>query len=86
MTPTWISICASICEGRPLLRRPHGGGSPQPHSNLGKGRRGQLKHMTESPPPMVKGLPIFSTVVLRTINVDPATCPTVMGEVCACPH
>ena len=21
MTPTWISICATICEGRTLLRR-----------------------------------------------------------------
>ena len=37
--------------------------SPQPHSNLGKGRGGQLKHMTETPPPKVKGPPIVSTVV-----------------------
>ena len=27
-----------------------GGRSPQPHSNPGKGRGGQLKHMTETPP------------------------------------
>ena len=27
-----------------------GGRSPHPHSNPGKGRGGQLKHMTETPP------------------------------------
>ena len=27
-----------------------GGRSPQPHSNPGKGKGGQLKHMTETPP------------------------------------
>ena len=62
-----------------------GGRSPQPHSNPGKGRGGQLKHMTENPPPpKVKGPLIFSTVVLRTIKVDPANRPTVMSEVRAC--
>ena len=62
-----------------------GGRSPQPHSNPGKGRGVQLKHMTETPPPpKVKGPPIFSTAVLRTIRVDPATRPTVKGEVRAC--
>ena len=34
-----------------------GGGSPQPHSNPGKGRGGQLKHMTETPPSKGKGAP-----------------------------
>ena len=34
-----------------------GGRSPQPHSNLGKGRGGQLKHMTETPPSKGKGAP-----------------------------
>ena len=61
-----------------------GGGSPRPHSNPGKGRGGQLKHMTEGPPPRVKGPLIFSTVVLQAIKVDPATRPTVMGAVRAC--
>ena len=31
------------------------GRSPQPHSNPGKGRGGQLKHMTETPPSKGKG-------------------------------
>ena len=61
-----------------------GGRLPQPLSNPGKGRGGQLKHMTETPPPELKGPPIFSTFGLRTIRVDPATHPTVMGEVRAC--
>ena len=64
--------------------KPSGGRSPQPHSNPQKGRGGHLRHMTETHPPKVKGPPIFSTVVLRTIRVDPATRPTVMGEVRAC--
>ena len=34
-----------------------GGGSPQPHSNLGKGRGGHLKHMTETPSSKGKGAP-----------------------------
>ena len=33
------------------------GGSPQPHYNPGKGRRGQLKHMTETPPSKGKEAP-----------------------------
>ena len=33
------------------------GRSPQPHSNPGKGRGGQLKHMTETPPSKGKGAP-----------------------------
>ena len=33
-----------------------GGRSPQPHSNPWKGRSEWLKHMTETPPPKVKGL------------------------------
>ena len=33
---------------------------------------------------MVKGPILFSTVVLPTIGVDPATGPTVMGKVLAC--
>ena len=61
-----------------------GGRSPQPYSNPGKGCGAQLKHMTETPPPKGKGPSIVSTVVLRTIRVDPATRLTVMGEVRAC--
>ena len=34
-----------------------GGKSPQPHSNPGKGRGEQLKHMTETPPSKGKGPP-----------------------------
>ena len=33
---------------------------------------------------MVKGPLIVSAVVLRTIRLDRATCPTVMGEVLVC--
>ena len=58
-----------------------GGRSPQPHSNPGKGCGGHLKHMIRTLPRKVKGTPIFSTVVPRTMRVDPATCPAVMGEV-----
>ena len=61
-----------------------GGRSPQPHSNPRNGRGGQLKYLTETPLPKVKGPPIFSTVVLQTIRVDPATRPTVIGGVRAC--
>ena len=61
-----------------------GGRSPQPHSTPGKGHGGHLKHMTEIPSSKGKGPQIFSTVVLRTIRVDLATRPTVMGEVRAC--
>ena len=58
---------------------------PEPHTNHGKGGAGLLKHMTVTlPTPKLKGPLIFFTVVLRTINVDPATRPTVMGEVRAC--
>ena len=34
-----------------------GGRSPQPHSNPGKDRGGQLRHMTETPPSKGKGAP-----------------------------
>ena len=61
-----------------------GGRLPQPHSNPGKGRGWQLKHMTEPPPPKVKGPLMFSTVVLGTIKLNPATRLTVTGEVRAC--
>ena len=60
--------------------------SPQPQSNPGKGGSGQLKHMKGTPPPMVKEPLIVSTAVLRTIRVDPATRPSAMGEVLACPN
>ena len=73
-----------LLRDTPTERSP-GGRLPQPHSNPGKGRDGQLKHLTETPPPpKVKGRPIFSPVVLPTTRVDPATRPTVMGEVRAC--
>ena len=59
--------------------RASGGMSPQPQCNPWKGRGGQRKHMTETPPSKVKGPLIFSIVVLGTIKVDPATRPTVLG-------
>ena len=71
-------------RGETPAEKSPGGRSPQPHSSPIKGRGGHLKHLTETPPPKVKGPPIFSTVVLRTIRVDPATRPTVPGEVRAC--
>ena len=37
--------------------KPQGGRSPQPHSNPGKGKGGQLKHMKETPPAKGKGAP-----------------------------
>ena len=36
MTHTWISIGASICEGRPLLRRLLEGGHLDPTLTLGR--------------------------------------------------
>ena len=36
---------------------PQGGRCPQPHSNPGKGKGGQLKHMKETPPAKGKGAP-----------------------------
>ena len=43
-------------RGTPPERSP-GGRSLQPHSNPGKGRGGQLKHLTETPPSKGKGAP-----------------------------
>ena len=37
--------------------KPQGGRSPVPHSNPGKGKGGQLKHMKETPPAKGKGAP-----------------------------
>ena len=37
--------------------KPQRGRSPQPHSNPGKGKGGQLKHMKETPPAKGKGAP-----------------------------
>ena len=37
--------------------KPQGGSSAQPHSNPGKGKGGQLKHMKETPPIKGKGAP-----------------------------
>ena len=76
-------LCKHLRRETPAGKSP-GGRSPQPHCNPGKGRGGRLKHMTEAPPTEVKGPPFFSTVVLRTIRVDPATRSTVMCEVHAC--
>ena len=56
-----------------------GGRSPQPHSNPGKGRGGQLKPMTETPFCKGKGTPN-----LFYCRLDPVTRPTVIGEVPAC--
>ena len=68
----------------PVEKAP-GGRLPQLHSNPRKGRGGQLKHMAETPPPpSIKGQLTLSDVVLRTIRVDPAKRPTVIGEMHAC--
>ena len=37
--------------------KPQGGRSPQPNSNPGKSKEGQLKHMKETPPAKGKGAP-----------------------------
>ena len=56
--------------GEELLR----GRSPQPHSNLGNGRGGQLKELTETPPlESSRGPQSFLLLFLRTITVDPAS-------------
>ena len=57
MTPTWTNICASICEGRPLLRRLLEGGCLNPTVTHGKGSGEHLKHMTENPSSKGKGAP-----------------------------
>ena len=84
MTPTLISICASICEGRPLLRRLLEGACLHPPLTLGRAVVGIRSTRLRPPPPRVKRPLILSTVVVRTIRVDPATFPTVMSEVRAC--
>ena len=58
--------------------------SPQPHSNPGKGRGGQLKHLTETPSSNGKGTP--NLPYCRPTDDKGATChaPTVMHEVLAC--
>ena len=40
--------------------KPQGGRSPQPHSNPGKGKGGQLKHMKETPPAKGNFFPLLS--------------------------
>ena len=40
-----------------LAEKSPGGRPPQPHSNPGKGRSGQLKHLTETPSSKGKGAP-----------------------------
>ena len=44
-----------LLQRRPLLRQFLDGGSPPPHSDPGKGRGGQLKHMKKTPPCNCKG-------------------------------
>ena len=56
-----------------------GGRSPQPRSNPGKGRGGQVKPTTETPSSKGKGTPN-----LFYCRLDPVTCPTVIAQVCAC--
>ena len=44
-------------RGETPAEKSPGGRSPQPHSNPGKGRGGQLKHSTENPPTKGEGAP-----------------------------
>ena len=50
-----------------------GGRSPQLHSNPGKGRYGQLKHMTKLPPSKGKGTP--NLLYCRPTDDNGGTCP-----------
>ena len=51
-------LCKHLRRETPA-EKGRGGRSPQPHSNSGKGRGGQLKHMTETRPSKGKGSPNF---------------------------
>ena len=63
---------------------PQGGRSPQPHSNPGKGKGGQLKHMTETPPANRKGARTFFIATLRTTRGDHVTPLTAMDAALVC--
>ena len=64
--------------------KPQGGRSPQPHSNPGKGKGGQLEHMKETPPAKGKGAPIFFFASLRTTRGDHVTPLTAMDAALVC--
>ena len=55
MTPTWTTIFANICEGRPLLGSLLEGGHLIRILTLGRAGGGQLKHLTKTPSPKGKG-------------------------------
>ena len=61
-----------------------GGRSPQPHYNPGKGRGGQLKHLTEMPSSKGKGTPNLFYCRPTDDKGGPCHAPSVMGEVRAC--
>ena len=85
MTPTWTSISANICQGSPLLRSLlEGGHRYSPHSNHGKGRGGQLKHLTKTTSSKGKGLPNLWYCRPTDNKGGPCHAATVMGEVGAC--
>ena len=65
--------------------KPQGGRSPQPHSNAGKGKGGELKHMKETPPPLkAREPPIFFIASLRTTRGDHVTPLTAMDAARVC--
>ena len=60
------------------------GRSPQLHSNPGKGKGGQLKHMKETPPAEGNGAPNFFFASLRTTRGDHVTPLTAMDAALVC--
>ena len=64
--------------------KPQGGRSPQPHCNPGKGKGGQLKHMTGTPPLKAREPPIFFIASLRTTRGDHVTPLTAMDAALVC--
>ena len=58
--------------------------SPQPHSNLGKGRGGQLKHLTETPASKGKAAPNFFYCRPTDDKGGPCHAPDCNGQRRAC--
>ena len=64
--------------------KPQGGRSPQPDSNPGKGKGGQLKHMKETIPAKGKGAPNLFYFRLQTTRGDHVTPLTAMDAALVC--